>query len=229
MPGGNDVQDNQVAALWFRWAPPGYRLEVYGEGGRDDFPNSLAGLVREPERLQGWVLGLRRAFPVGSRDVRFSVEGFRNHEVPRVGDVLSWYTHVSGTDWTQGGQLLGAAAGPGGDALRLAVDVVDPGWTTGGYVERLARNEDVYVNQIAQTRPSAHDVALTAGLRHLRNLGPVELGADLAFTYRWDRDFLGNESNVRLLVDLAFPAPAVDRRTIHRDAVGERLRPALPE
>jgi hypothetical protein len=122
--------------------------------------------------------------------------------------LYSWYTHGEDLSWTNGGQLLGASVGPGGSALSLDVDVFVPGGRVGGFVERTERNQGYYWQAVAATGRS-RDVELAGGLRGLAFLGPVSLSAEVAYGYRWDRDFLGrDEGNFRLGVSLAYrPAP----------------------
>lgn len=214
-PGGDNPEDNQVASLWLRWAFPAVGLELYGEWGRDDFPISFEGLVREPERTQGWVAGLQKLFGAGPRRVRLHLEASRFHEARPLearGGLPVWYVHPNDLGWTHGGQLLGAGVGPGGDAQRLAVDLLSPAGRLGAFLERTRRNEEVYWSVIEPLGESRdHDVELAVGVRQVLFLGPVELAWELTAAHRWDRDFTGNERDLRGLVRLAVPLPSPTR------------------
>ncbi len=209
LPGGDNPRDNQVASLWYRWVFPESALELYGEWGRDDFPASLAGLVREPERTAAWTAGLQKLWPAGSRAVRLQIELARLHETRPVGSSSGmpvFYTHGDGLGYTNGGQLLGAPAGPGGDAQFLGIDAIGAGGRIGGYLARTRRNEEIFWTVIdPQHGSSDHDVELAAGLRQVLFAGPCEVAWDLGLAFRWSRDFGRNEPNVRAGVSIAMP------------------------
>lgn len=211
--GGDNPEDNQVASLWFRWVLPEAGLELYGEWGRDDFPISFEGLVREPERTQGWVAGLQKAFRAGVRTVRLSVEATRLHEARPLGaraGLPTWYVHPANLGWSHQGQLLGAAVGPGGDAQLLAVDVLSGSGRLGGFLERTRRNEEVYWSVIEPLgQGHDHDAELAVGVRHLLFAGPVEVSWQLSAAYRWERDFLRNQPNLMGLVQVTAPGAAL--------------------
>jgi hypothetical protein len=122
--------------------------------------------------------------------------------------LYSWYTHPNDLSWTNEGQLLGASVGPGGSSTALAVDVFWPGGRAGGFVERVERNQGYYWQAVNATGAS-RDVEVRGGISGVAFLGPVELAAEAAYGWRWDRDFLGrDEPNVRLALSIAYrPAP----------------------
>jgi hypothetical protein len=217
VPGGDNPLDNQVASAWFRWAMPEAGLEIYGEWARDDFPISFAGLVRESERTQGWVWGFQKLLRAGDRLVRVQVESTRLHEARPIGSASGlpvWYVHANGVDYTHDGQILGAAAGPGGESQRLAVDVLAAGGRVGGFVERTRRNEEIFWGVI-EPRPgedSKHDAELAVGYRQVLFLRNAELAFTVSYAYRWNRDFLGNQPNVRCALQLKLPLDGSELR-----------------
>ncbi len=208
--GSHGAADDQLAALWFRWVMPESEFELYGEWGRDDMPASFAGLVREPERTQGWVAGFQKLLPAGTRRVRVKVELARLHEVRPLGAAAGlpiWYTHSDDLGYANGGQPIGAFIGPGSDAQRLAIDVIGSGGRIGGYVERIRRNEEVFWSLIEpQGRDSQHDTELFAAVRQVLFAGPLEIAWEAGFGYRWNRDFLRNEPNARIVIEITSPA-----------------------
>lgn len=113
----------------------------------------------------------------------------------------SWYTHPANLGYTNGGQLLGAGIGPGGDAQTLAVDWISAEGRIGGYVERIGRNEGAYWSSVDPSTSGVpgfgHDVEVTAAARQLLFAGPFELSWELGVQHRWNRDFLQAENNVR--------------------------------
>jgi hypothetical protein len=196
--GGDNLADNQEVAAWVRWVMPEAGLELYGEWGRDDFPASMEGLVREPRTTAAWVWGLQKLIPAGRSTVRVQLEASRLHdERPPSPYPISWYVHGDGSDETHRGQLLGAPVGPGGDRQRLAVDVLSAAGRGGLFVERTARNEAVYWLVIQPAHRADHDVELAGGWRQVLFVGEAELSLTVSGAYRWSRDFLRNEPNLR--------------------------------
>ena len=202
MPGGDNADDNQVIALWFRWVLAESAAELYGEWGKDDFPASVGALIREAERTQAWLLGMQKLARVRSRWVRIQVELAKLE-----GGRHSFYQHSHGLGWTQGGQPLGAYAGPGGISTSLAIDVLGPRGRFGGFVERLERNVAVFDAAIAPqpNRSTDRDTEITVGLRQVFVAGPIELSWEAAGAYRWNRDFIRNEPSARVALSVAAP------------------------
>lgn len=214
IPGGNRPDNNQALSAWFRWAMPEAGFEVYGEWARDDTAASREALLRDPGRTQGWVGGFQKLLRARGRTVRVLVEATRLHDIRPPGSAAGlpvWYTHSNGVDYTHAGQLLGAAAGPGGDAQALALDVLSASGRIGGFVERAARNEEAYWSAIDPQpgRSSDHDVEVTAGYRQVLFVSGAEVSFELSAAYRWNRDFLRNEPNYRGAVQVAWPAAGV--------------------
>ncbi len=210
IPGGNLPENNQVVTGWFRWVMPEAGFELYGEWARDDGAASLEATLRDPGRTQGWVAGFQKLLRAGARTVRVQLEAARLHDVrppASPSGLPSFYTHGSGVDYTHAGQLLGAAVGPGGDTQRLAVDLLTAAGRVGGFLERTARNEEVYWSRIDPLpgRSSDHDVEVAAGYRQLLRLGELEASLELGLAFRWNRDFQRNEPNWKGGLQLAWP------------------------
>src|SRR5947207_207657 len=58
--------DNQLASIFFRWAPPRTGFEVYAEYGRDDFWEDLRDLANEPDHYGGYTVGFEKVWGSGS-------------------------------------------------------------------------------------------------------------------------------------------------------------------
>jgi hypothetical protein len=205
-PSGDNPLDNQLGALWLRWVFPASALEIYGEWGKEDYSGSTVnGFIQDPSWTQAWLVGLQKLFRAGSGWIRVQAEATHLQEA-RGSANPSWYTHGNGLGYTNGGQLIGAGIGPGGDAQTLAVDWLGPSGRIGGYLERIGRNEGEYWNAAdpgASAVPgTGHDVELTAAARQLLFAGPLELSWELGLQRRWNRDFLGHEVNLRGAVSL---------------------------
>lgn len=206
-PGGDNPDDNQLASLFGRWVFPEAGVEVYGEWAREDHEWDVGGLVREPDHSQAYLLGLQKVFRAGPRRVRFLAELTHLQEQRPLENrrgVPVYYVHGADLGYTHEGQLLGAFIGPGADSQTLAVDVFHRGGRIGGFVERIRRNDAYYWAVVEPTGGAwRHDAEVTLGARQVLALGRVEASWEAALAWRENRDFLGDEPNVRLGLGLA--------------------------
>ena len=204
---GNNPRDNQLASLFFRWRFPESAVELHGEWAREDSEASIYQVIREPDHSQGWLIGMEKLWRAGPRWVRFQAELVNLSEVRPLGALRGtpvYYIHPNDLSWTNEGQLLGAWVGPAGSAQTLAVDVFGLGGRFGGYIERVRRTDDYYW-RVVEPAAGTHDAELAAGLRQVIFAGPVDISWDAALMYRWSRDYLQNEGNVRLGVQVSVP------------------------
>jgi len=206
------VDPNGLVSAFGRWVFPEAGFEVYGEWAREDWAANFADLMREPDHAQAFTIGLQRVWVASGRWVRVRAEAtdlapLRPPRDWRPGPVM-YYIHGGNLSYTNGGQLIGAAIGPGGSSQYLGVDVLTPSGWYGGYLERIRRHEDVYLYSLGGP-PALNDVELTAGVRHVRSFETLDLAVELAFSYRYSRDFVaGIQTNARLAVELAFWGPS---------------------
>lgn len=179
-PGGSE----QITSLFARWVMPAANLETYVEWGRTELPASLRDLVQAPGHTQAYTLGLQWA-----REVRRPGHLLRVHVENtsversasfRTRPVGVWYTSrrvIQG--YTNRGQPLGAAVGPGSSGQRIALDYSRPRVSLGLLAGRIRYNEDVRVISQFPSFKSwcTHDIYLYGGARgalHSR-FGSVEL------------------------------------------------------
>lgn len=210
-PSMDNPNDNQLAALWFRWVFPAVGLELYGEWGREDHEMNLQRLLKNFDDNQSTVLGLQKVFRAGPRLVRASIEltdlqQIRPLDAQRGMPV--YYIHGAGLDYTNRGQLIGDWIGPGGDSQRFAVDVLGEGGRLGGYLQRVRRNNAVYWRQVEPVNVAGQDVEVAAGARQVLFAGPAEVSWDLSMAWRYTRDFLRDEPNLRAVVQVGWPVGA---------------------
>ncbi|HUF12400.1 MAG TPA: hypothetical protein VMN78_04805, partial [Longimicrobiales bacterium] len=113
---------------------------------------------------------------------------------------------------THGGQLLGAAIGPGADAQFVGVDLVDD-WGFGGlFVERVRRNDGSSAAITARyAAPYEHDTEITFGGRGLLLHGAFSVGGQAGYSHRWDRDFLQDDHNVFVSIEATWWPSLGDR------------------
>lgn len=185
-----------VASVFARWAPPGSGLELYGEFGRAETANSLKDRLTSPDHSAAWTLGGQQRFGDGPVTYRVQAELTYAEQsgTMRFRPQTSWYTSPSVRQgYTNDGQVIGAAVGPGGSSQWLAVDRVSPRTSVGLYVVRGRRNQDAFYTlpwpAVTETPAAAGwcewDTPTQAGLRASLVTPAGILGADAA----WERRF----------------------------------------
>ena len=173
LPGDTVLRPSRdpVMSLFARWVFPNDGFAVHAEWARQDSPSSLRELFVSPNRSQGYTLGLEWARPAHAKRDAVRVQGevtylekspaFRN--VPEA----SWYTSAAAAQgYTQRGQVIGAAIGPGASSQWLGVDYFAPAWRLGVFGGRIRWDDDALYSfrGFYQNKWCAHDVSLFAGL-----------------------------------------------------------------
>jgi hypothetical protein len=163
-PGGSD----QVYSVFARWVLPGSGLETYTELGRTEFPKSLRDLLVYPSHTIGYTLGLQWNNPAGRSRIQGEVTNLEQSASFRDRPIGSWYTSrrvIQG--YTNQGQSLGAAIGPGSSSQWLAWDYLFPTRRFGLYVGRIRWNEDMrsVYPWPAYLEYCNHDVSYYVGFR----------------------------------------------------------------
>ncbi len=201
--------DNQLLALFGRWAFPEVGFEVYAEWARDDHNWDALDVAMDLGHSSVYLLGLQKALPVGPYWLRLNAELVHLVERPvlhAVRPTPTFYTHsVIRQGYTHGGQMLGAAVGPGSDSQFLAADLFYRSGRTGLFLERTLRNESVYYRSIPKTSPFYdHDLELTAGVRQAWAWQELDVSGELGLSRRWNRDFGGHDTNVSASLQLTW-------------------------
>ncbi|MGH7465563.1 MAG: hypothetical protein ACREK1_10340, partial [Longimicrobiales bacterium] len=189
--------DNQLIGLFFRWATAPGGLEAYGEWARDDHWGKWIGLLRNLDASQAWTLGLQKVIRRSDNALRL------NAEVTHLSDalpvlfagrtVIAFYTHSAVLQGhTHRGQLLGAPIGTGGESLFLGGDYFWTGGRTRLSIER-ARYEDDFYHMAFAGRYGSHarDTELSIRAGHLVLLGALSVDAEIGWSLRYNRAFLG--------------------------------------
>lgn len=143
-PGGRD----QVYSLFARWVFPESGFEAYGEWGRTEFPTNLRDLLIAPNHTQAYTLGFQWRRPGFTATDFWRLQG-ENTTVEQSATFRDrptgiWYTSrkvIQG--YTNRGQPLGAAVGPGSSGQNLALDYMRPDWLAGLKAGRIRYNEDI--------------------------------------------------------------------------------------
>jgi len=195
-PPGDDRPDgspnqraDQITALFARWISSESGFEVYGEWARLDLPKSLTELLTAAHHTLGYTVGFQWAQPKHTHSYLRLQSEFTNLEQSRVfadrppADFYS--SRVSPQGYTQRGQVIGAAIGPGASSQWIAVDYFAPRWQFGSYVGRVRWDNDaMYREPIPHL--FLHDVTVLAGLRGARRTPWTDISIDATFGYRFN-------------------------------------------
>ena len=168
---------DQIYSLFARWVLPDDGFESYAEWGRTEMPKNLRDLLVSPNHSQGYTLGLQYAWPATTGALTGRVQA----EVTNVAQsstflqrpMGSWYTSRAAVQgYTQRGQVLGAAIGPGSHSQWLAGDVFGRDWEAGLFAGRIRWDDDAYYNE-PNRGFCYHDVSLFGGARGGRRVPRV--------------------------------------------------------
>jgi hypothetical protein len=164
-PGEPSPASEQISSIFGRWifAPAG--LSVHMELARLAPPASLREIFVDPQRTQGYTIGLEWAKQLtANRLLRLQAEGTALEQTPTTpgGDVPQFYASSSVTQgYTQQGQVIGAAIGPGGSSQYLVGTLFANRWQLGLELGRVRWEDDAYYRAFpARVSHYAHDVSL---------------------------------------------------------------------
>ncbi len=195
-PGGRD----QLLSLFGRWIFPSDGFEVYTEWARQELPKSLHDFIISPSQSHGYTLGLqyRKPAPVSIATFRLQAEITTLEQSPTFKNrpVGVFYTSrrvIQG--YTQLGQPIGAAIGPGASSQWLALDRVGPRGAVGVTLNRIRWNEDVRstYNYPGYVGYCNHDVSIMPGVRAGRTLAGGYLSGEVVAGTRYN-EFFQNQS-----------------------------------
>lgn len=204
---------NQLASIFFRWAPPGSGAEVYGEYGREDFSADTRDFLLQPDHSGTLNIGFRKAWLKGQRMNAVSAEIF-TYQAPAGtrtrGEGLVYLHLPLAQGHTYNGQLLGANVAPGsGSAQRFAFERFTAGGRLTTFLSRVSTGERFaqlsdYATGPAIEKPNA--VQYSLGVEATRFLGPFDITARGVFTSELNRYFQSDKSNgnLALIVRQAF-------------------------
>lgn len=195
-PGGKD----QLFSLFARWVFPSDGFEAYTEWARQELPRSLHDFIVAPSQSHGYTLGLqyRRPAPLTQTTFRVQAEVTTLEQSPTFKNraVGVFYTSrrvIQG--YTEKGQAIGAAIGPGSSSQWLAVDRVGPTGSIGITFNRVRWNEDVRSNYNfpAYVGYCNHDVSILPGIRAGKLIPGGYLSGNLTTGTRYNA-FFHNQS-----------------------------------
>ena len=185
--------DNQVASVFARWAFPQSGFEVYAEYGREDHSWNFRDLILEPDHSGGYVLGLTkilRSSPENFYAIRAEALNLQVSQLIRGRSERPFYVHGNKRQGhTERGQLLGAVAGNGGNAILLAVDRYYPkGRWTAFWSRELRQDVGSFWQTGVRTSPG-FDVQHAIGGEVVRFGDRFDITAGVTGVYNLARNF----------------------------------------
>ena len=193
-PTGDDEHD-QMLSIFARWAVPAGGFEAYAEWARNDHSWNLRDFMLQPEHSQAYTLGLQKAVDLsGNRLLALRGELTRLERSATLQTRASptYYAHhIVVQGYTNRGQVIGAGAGPGGNAQHLGADLYAPWGRAGLHVQRNAWDNDAYYVWAEANEPNfpENHISLQVGTHGLVFVDDLELGAGLALTRDLNRYF----------------------------------------
>lgn len=191
---------NQIASIFFRWAPPHTGFEVYAEYGREDFWADLRELLQEPDHYGGYTLGFEKVWGSGRvlHAVRAEIQDLQPSVLAQARGAFQFYVH--GGDVPQGhtqrGQLLGSYAGFGGGGGIAAFDTYYPGgrWSL-SWTRILVRQRGAFFPDSIYD-PRGLDVQHALTWSGLLFRGRYDITTSATFVYEFNRDFRADYVNL---------------------------------
>ena len=157
----------QILSLFGRWVLPASGVEVYGEWAKL-FTPGLREMLVAPQLHQGFTAGMQWVNALsGDRAFRVQAEATMLEQTPsspRAAMPSFYVSHAVPQGYTQRGQVIGAAIGPGASSQWIAGDYLKPSWRAGAFIGRTRTEEDILYS-IAGGNSAKHDVTILSGVR----------------------------------------------------------------
>lgn len=190
-PLGDDRHD-QMGSLFARWVVDG--LEVYGEWARNDHSWDVRDLAAQLGHSEGYTVGVRRVVAFGGGRL-LSLSGEATHlEISSTGQVRATPTfyahHLVRQGYTQRGQVLGAAVGPGGNVQYLGADLYHGGGRVGAFLQRRVYDNDAYYTRVDSAVTIANHASLDAGASALVLTRGLEVDVGFMVSKHFNRYFV---------------------------------------
>lgn len=189
LSGVGQQRSDQIGAVFARWAFPAAGLAVHGEWARMDLPRFATELLTAPHHSGAWTFGVEWTRELRlDRRLRMQAE-LTYLEQTRVFPDRPSPDFYSGQGsphgYTQRGQVIGAAVGPGASSQWLAFDWIASRWRGGAFAGRVRWENDAMYRQPAPNFWD-HDVSLLAGSRAGWRTELLDLGLELTVARRYN-------------------------------------------
>lgn len=193
--GGGSQPDDQRASVYFSWKLREGAFRVYGEFAKEDHNADIRDIIGEPDHNRAYQFGLetRSAVTRGHLKSGFEITHLTMTNSQQTRSSGLWYTHTKVKQgYTNQGQLLGAAIGPGSSSQTIWATLESDTYSFGGLLERVAVNRDLYE---AIYQPGLKpEVDLTLGLHGTRSYGRITASAAIDITHTSNRFYRQGEN-----------------------------------
>jgi len=194
----NSEKQNKKASLgsiFFRYVLLEEQAEIYAEYGRSDRSASIINLITDNGYPRGYVVGMRKLTDKRANGSQFEFAAeITQLELPTatlINQAKSWYTNdYVRQGYTNQGQVMGAAVGPGGSSQMIDISWVKGMTKIGVQFERVVHNNDFYYYSFANPPDvTRHWIDLSstfhADWRYKRFLFSTEMGVIRSLNYEW--------------------------------------------
>jgi hypothetical protein len=180
---------DQLFSLFARWVFPASGFETYVEWSRMELPRSIREYLEVPQSTQGYTIGLQYAQPHRNESY-FRMQGevtyLEQTQVLPNRPPPDYYTgRAAPQGFTQRGQVLGAAIGPGSSTQFIGMDWMARSWQAGAFVGR-TRNENDALYRLPSPTAVQHDVTIFSGVRGGARLPWTDVSGELTVGRRLD-------------------------------------------
>ena len=189
---------DQLFSLFGRWAIPRFGLESYVEWARADFPVSPRDFLEQPNHSRGYTAGLQWTRANASANSRFRLLGeitsVEQSSTYRLRPIGSFYTsRAVPQGFTNDGQVLGTALGPGSSGGYFAADYFRGAWQFGVNFGRTRFNNDAFF-LLPHADRCGHDVTVYPGMRASFTTRVMRIGAEFVSASRYNTFFQNKSS-----------------------------------
>lgn len=188
---------DQLLSLFGRWVLPESGFEFYAEWAKL-FAPGLREMLVAPQLHQGYTVGLQWVRPLSSVTAfRLQAEATMLEQTPpsKAATIPSFYTsRFVPQGYTQRGQVIGAAIGPGSSSQFLAGDYLASRWRLGLELGRIRWEDEAYYRSPNGVSFAAHDISLFAGLRGGVTASGMDVDVEMVSTKRLNYLFQSAQS-----------------------------------
>lgn len=144
---GSELQQDEAASIFSRWVWTDAKAELYFEFGKNDAAINLRDLLVDSNHSRAFTFGINKLFELDKIDklIQFNFEWTQASQTESrlFREAQAWFIHSKVTHgYTNNGEVLGSALGPGGNAQYIEVSWIRGMNRIGGALERYVHNND---------------------------------------------------------------------------------------
>ena len=201
---GTDNKDVMLS-LVFRFLLPESGFELYAEWARHDNIGTVSSWIESPEHTHGYTIGFSKILYSGgvmgkAIVLSFEMSDLAQERTQEIGPGGPWYRH-SWTGWTQGytneGQLLGSAMGPGSNMQWLHIGIFTQRGLTGIFLRRYIHDNDYfYFLRKDESKEAVIDYfsELNLGVEQVFYMGELQLYGQATCIYAFNNNYQADEN-----------------------------------